>query len=137
MRSPVANGSSVPVWPVLAPVRRRSAATTANDEGPAGLSTSATPTGLSALGGTGAVAHERLPEELDDLLDRRLRREARRLPVTSAPLLACDRRHVHLVVARPQRDPARGSFVPRRLADERHHLRALDGAHVGDDHHRE
>src|SRR5581483_12204334 len=133
MRSPVANGSSVPVWPVLAPVRRRSAATSANDEGPAGLSTSATPTGLSALGGTAAVAHERLPEELDDLLDRRIRGEARRLPMTAAALLARDRRHVDLVVARAQRDPADRALVPRRLANERNHLRALDSAQGVDD----
>ena len=49
---PVANGSSVPAWPVRAPVRRRTSATIANDEGPAGLSTRTIPLGSSALDGT-------------------------------------------------------------------------------------
>src|SRR5262249_218292 len=50
-RSPVANGSSVPVWPARAPVRFRNSRTIANDEGPAGLSTSTIPDGRSARGG--------------------------------------------------------------------------------------
>ena len=44
-RSPVANGSSVPAWPVRALVFRRVAATMANDVGPAGLSTRMIPLG--------------------------------------------------------------------------------------------
>src|SRR5438552_19125601 len=81
--SPVANGSSVPAWPVRARVRRRNAATTANDEGPAGLSTSAMPTGLSALGGI-RREHELPAQEVDDLADRPLGREAGRLAVSAA-----------------------------------------------------
>src|SRR5438105_2502083 len=132
--SPVANGSSVPVWPVRAPVRRRSAATSANDDGPAGLSTKATPTGLRALGtGTGCVADERAAEERDQLVDRLLRGEAGRLRMATAALLAGDRRHVDLVMTRTQRDAARRPFVAWRLADERDHLRALDRAQVVDD----
>src|SRR5439155_18489887 len=65
-RSPVANGSSVPACPVRAPVDRRICATIAKDDGPAGLSTSATPAGSSARGGT--LAHEPLADALDDLL---------------------------------------------------------------------
>src|SRR5579871_366128 len=137
--SPVANGSSVPVWPVRAPVRRRSAATRANDDGPAGLSSSTTPTGVLAFGtGTGAVVtHELAPEELDDLLDRLLGREARGLRMAAPAPLARDRRDVDLVVARAQRDAPRRPFVPRRLADQRDHLRPFDRAQVVDDPFRE
>src|SRR3989440_13050591 len=100
--NPVANGSSVPAWPVRARVRRRSAATIAKDEGPAGLSTSATPTGLRLLGGGSRAPvlgreHEFAVQEVDDLADRALRREAGCLPVTAPVRLPGDRRHVHLV----------------------------------------
>ena len=49
--SPVANGSSVPAWPVLAPVRRRTSATTANDERPGGLVDEEDPGRLEPRGG--------------------------------------------------------------------------------------
>src|SRR4051812_48378159 len=88
-RSPVANGSSVPACPVRAPVRRRMAATSANEEGPAGLSTSATPAGLSARGGIrsalgGRLGGELAPDEVDDLRHGQLGREPRRLAVAAA-----------------------------------------------------
>src|SRR6516165_1226438 len=135
---PVAKGSRVPVWPVRARVRRRSWPTSAKDEGPAGLSTRAAPTGLSARGGIRGLRAGRLdegvPDELGDLLERPLRREARRLPVAAAAGAAGDRRDVDLVVARAQRDPARRAVAGhRRLADQRDHLRALDRAQVVDD----
>src|SRR5207248_6185264 len=101
-RSPVANGSSVPAWPVLAPVTRRICATMANDDGPAGLSTSATPAGSSARGGT--LVQEPLADELGDLLDRFLAREPGGLPVPAALEESRDRRHVELVDARAERD---------------------------------
>src|SRR5215210_8814581 len=93
---PVAKGSRVPAWPVRARVRRRSAATIANDDGPAGLSARTIPTGLSARGGIGTTCvrsgerlaggrpHERAVEELDDLRQLVLARESRGLPVASA-----------------------------------------------------
>src|SRR6476646_1480859 len=78
--NPVAKGSRVPVCPVRAPVVRRSAPTMANEDGPAGLSTSAAPTGLSALGGIPSRGPGRggepAADERDDLRDRQLRREA-------------------------------------------------------------
>src|SRR5690242_16679104 len=100
----------------------------ANEDGPAGLSTKATPTALRALGGNELAA-----DELDDLVDRRLGREARRLAVPASSGLGRDRRDVDLVVARAQRDAARRPFAARRLADERDHLRSLDGPQVVDD----
>ena len=47
---PVANGSSVPAWPVRAPVRRRISATTRTTTGPAGLSTRMMPVGSRPRG---------------------------------------------------------------------------------------
>src|SRR5262249_36000443 len=98
----------------------------ANEEGPAGLSTSAIPTGLRARG-IDTARHERklAADEVDDLPDRPLGGEARRLAMTAAARLAGDRRHVDLVVTRPQRDPARRPLVALRLADERDHLGAI------------
>src|SRR5258705_12464100 len=100
-----------------------------NDDGPAGLSTSAIPTGLSALG-TGTVRDQRVlvAEELDDLADRLLGGEAGGLAVPSTPHLACDRRDIDLVVARAQRDPGGWAFVPRRRANEGGPLPAPDRA---------
>src|SRR5437899_8974813 len=94
--SPVANGSSVPAWPVRARVRRRRAATSANDDGPAGLSTSAMPTGLRARGGirAGRREHELAAKEVDDVADRALRRESGGLSMTASARLARDRRDV-------------------------------------------
>src|SRR5438477_10758649 len=102
--SPVANGSSVPACPVRAPVRRRSSATSANDDGPAGLSTRTIPAGLRARGGIRRSQlvgreHELAVDELDDLRDRLLAREPRCLPVPAAARLAGDRRDVDLVSA--------------------------------------
>src|SRR5262245_46133483 len=129
--SPVANGSSVPAWPVRAPVTLRICATIANDDGPAGLSTSATPAGSSARGGT--LGEESLADELGDLLHRLLAREAGGLPVPAALEEARDRRDVELVDARAQRYAPRRAAVARRLADQHGELRALDSAQVVDD----
>src|SRR5437763_12098732 len=99
-RRPVANGSRVPAWPVFAPVMRRICATIANDDGPAGLSTSATPAGSSARGGT--LGEESPADGLGDLVDRLLGREPGGLRVAAAAEQARDRRHVELVDARAQ-----------------------------------
>src|SRR5579871_767426 len=104
IKRPEANGSSVPVWPVRACVRRRSSATRANEDGPGGSSSSATPTGLEARGGTsasGARGRDELAvDELDDLLERQLAREPGRLDMPAAVRLASDRRDVQVVRAR-------------------------------------
>src|SRR3954454_17789132 len=113
--SPVANGSSVPACPVFAPVTRRICATIANDDGPAGLSTSATPAGSSARDGT--LVQEGLADDLGDVLDRFLARGAGSLPISPALEQSGDCRHVELVDARAQRDAARRAAVARRLAD--------------------
>src|SRR5436305_12518483 len=130
-RSPVANGSSVPACPVLAPVTRRICATIANDDGPAGLSTSATPAGSSARGGT--LRDESLTDHLGDLVDRLLARESRGLRVAAAVEQPRDHRDVELVDARTQRDPARRAAVARGLPDQDGELGAFDRAQVVDD----
>src|SRR5438132_10892717 len=124
---PVANGSSVPAWPVRAPVRCRTPATIANEDGPAGLSTRIRPLGLRPRGGT---REELALDEIGDLLDRIVAREARCLAVTAAPRLARDRGNIELVVARAQADAARP--VPR-LTDQSGHVRALDHPQVVND----
>ena len=67
--------------------------------------------GSTARGGTSAPAaaagEELAADELDDLLERPLAREARRLPVAAAARLARDRRDVDLVAARAERDAVR------------------------------
>src|SRR5262245_20833362 len=126
--SPVANGSSVPACPVRAPVRRRTSATTAKEDGPSGLSIRKIPLGSSARGGTKLAV-----DELGDLLDRRVAGKPGRLAVTAAVRLARDRGDVELVVRGPEAHPPTRALTPRRLADQRRHLRALDGAQVVDD----
>src|SRR5947199_6675167 len=120
-KRPVANGSSVPVWPVRAPVRRRSSATSAKDDRPAGLSTRTTPTGLAARDGIRTFVRrgdERAADEVDDLVDRLLAREPRRLTVAAAALLPGDRGDVDLVLARTKRDPVRRAVRSRRLSNQ-------------------
>src|SRR5206468_2022018 len=116
------------------PVRRRSSATSANELGPAGLSTSTSPAGLSARGGIGCDSvGEAAAQCLGDLRDRLLARESRRLAVAAAAELTRDRGDIELVDARAQRDAARRALQARRLADQGGHVRALDGAQVVDD----
>src|SRR5207237_1599674 len=129
--SPVANGSGGARCPVRAPLTRRISAPIAKAEGPAGLSTSATPAGSSARGRTlGAVS---LSHELCEGVDRRIAREPGRLPVPAAPEHARDRRDVELVDARTERDAAGRAVVARRLTDQCGELGALDCAQVVDD----
>src|SRR5207247_4305114 len=127
---PVAKGSSVPAWPVRAPVRRRTSATIANEDGPAGLSTRIRPLGLRARGST---REELALDEVGDLLDRSVAREPGRLAVTPTPRLARDRGDVELVVARAEADATRRPVRARRLADQGRHIGALDGPQVIDD----
>src|SRR4051794_25839293 len=134
--NPVANGSSVPAWPVRAPVRRRSSATIANELGPAGLSARTMPAGLSARGGTRrrrVSGREFASHEGGDLLDRRLAGEARSLTVASAARLPRDRRDIELVDARAKRHAPRRPAVARRLADQHGEPSAFDRAEVVDD----
>src|SRR5262249_12855603 len=130
-RSPVAKGSSVPAWPVRAPVMRRICATIANDDGPAGLSTSATPAGSSARGGT--LRDEGLTDALGDLVDRGLAREAGRLAVAAAAEPPGDLGDVELVDAGPERHAPRRTGVARRLAAEHGELVAFHRAQEVDD----
>ena len=90
-KSPLANGSSVPACPVLALVLARISRMTANEDGPGGLSTRISPVGLSARGGTMSALSRGLgrscelaPDELDQLVERKLARESRRLPVAAS-----------------------------------------------------
>src|SRR5581483_5915035 len=127
-RSPVANVSSVPAWPVRAPVRRRIPAITWNDDGPAGLSTRISPAGLSPRGGIGELG----ADELDDLVDRLVAGEAGR-PLVAAPVpLPGDRGDVEGVARRAHRDSTQRPVRHRRLADGHRQLDALDGAELVD-----
>src|SRR5215510_9548064 len=125
--SPVANGSSVPAWPVRAPVRRRTSATTANDDGPSGLSIRNSPLGSSARGGTKLAV-----DEVGDLLDGVVAREARGLPVATAAGLARDRRDVELIDRGPEAHAPKRSVASWRLADQGDHLGALCAQVVDD-----
>src|SRR3954453_20606232 len=129
--SPVAKGSSVPAWPVFAPVTRRICATIVNDDGPAGLSTSATPDGSSARGGT--LREEPLADGLGDLVEGLLGGEARGLPVAAAAEEPGDHRHGELVHAPAQRALVRRAALARRLADEHRELGAVHGTEIVDD----
>src|SRR5207249_549442 len=125
---PVANGSSVPACPARARVRSRRRLTIANDDCPAGLSTRTSPVGLSARGGTGPG--ELPADELNELLDRLVAREAGRLRVPTASTLARDRRDVELVARGAQADPPRRVRRLGRLPNRRRHLGAVDRAQV-------
>src|SRR6185437_5913632 len=127
-RRPVANGSSVPAWPVRARVRRRIAAITWNDDGPAGLSTRKSPDGSSARGGIGELA----ADELDDLLDRLVAREAGRASMPAAAPLAGDRGDVQGVRRRAHRDATRSARRLGRFTDGHRQLDAVDLAQLVD-----
>ena len=88
-------------------MRLRTPATTAKEDGPAGLSIRKTPLGLRARGGT-----ELAVDEVGDLLDGSVARKPRRLAVATPARLPGDRRHVELVVRGAQAHPA-----DRSLAD--------------------
>src|ERR687898_2683696 len=79
------------------------------------------------------LGEELAPDELRDLLDRRLAREPGRLLVPAAAALPRDRRDVEVLRRRPQADATSGTVLGGWLADERGDLRAFDGAEVVDD----
>src|SRR4051812_43675690 len=119
---PDAKGSSVPAWPVRAPVRLRICAITWNDEGPAGLSTSRSPLGRSARGGT-----RELPAgELDDLFDALVGRESGRALVAAAAAPTGHDRYVEGVDRGAHRDAPGRPVRDGRLADRHRELDALD-----------
>src|SRR6476660_1204917 len=128
--NPVAKGSRVPAWPVRAPVRRRTEATIAKEDGPAGLSTRNSPLGLRPRGGT----REKLaPDELGDLFNRVVAREARRLAMSPAAGLPGDRGNVELVVARAKADPSLRPVGARRLTNQGRHVGAFNRTKGVDD----
>src|SRR5947207_6796377 len=129
--SPVANGSSVPAWPVRAPVNLRICATTAKEDGPLGLSTSATPAGSSARGGT--LNEEAFANLLDDLLQGQIRREAGGLAMSTASEPPRYRRDVELVDARAKRALVRLRRCVQLLPDQHRELCSFDGTQVVDD----
>src|SRR5206468_1437901 len=76
---------------------------------------------------------ERAADEVDDLVDRLLAREPRRLTVAAAALLPGDRGDVDLVLARTKRDPVRRAVRSRRLSNQSHQLGARNLTQVVDD----
>src|SRR5450759_3431262 len=121
--SPVANGSSVPAWPVrMPPNERRTAATTSWEVSPAGLSIKRTPSigrgqPVGWADGSSGERRSRVPvgrdvqlrgdggaQERDQLIQLERGREDRRAAVPAAPLRSGDDRYVDVVVGRPQRD---------------------------------
>src|SRR5207244_813300 len=101
-------------------------ATTANDDGPRGLSTSATPAGSSARGGT--LGEEAFADLLDDLLQREIRGEAGGLAVSAASEATRDRRDVELVDARAERALVCLRPLGQLLPDQHRKLGPFDGA---------
>src|SRR5581483_9517166 len=128
--SPVANGSSVPAWPVLAPRSLRTRATTSWEVAPRGLSTSSTP----GPGGS-AVTRDELAtapglelrldlgaEDLDQLRVREVGGESGGPRVAAPAVLAGDLGHVDPADRRAEADLARGPPAIRSIADHRRHL---------------
>src|SRR5258708_25827359 len=91
-RTPVASGSRVPPWPILAALKtRRTAPTAAAEDRPAGLSSTTHPSTLSPLRllaiGNDVAPDRGIAQRLVDaarLTERRARNEA---PLTGAPQL--------------------------------------------------
>ena len=119
-------------------------ATTANEDGPAGLSTSTRPDVVCAPTGrqsrrrpwsarVGRLLEELAADEVDDLLRRGLAREPGGLTVAAAAALAGDGGDVDALRAGAQADAPRGAVLRRRLADEGDDLGALDRAQEVDD----
>src|SRR5262245_150209 len=104
---------------------------TANEDGPRGLSTSATPAGSSARGGT--LLEEAFADLLDDFGQRQIGGEAGGLAMSTSAEAAGDRRDVELVDARAQGPLVRRRISTELLADEHRQFCPFDGAQVVDD----
>src|SRR3954454_16644690 len=137
-RSPVANGSSVPAWPVFCLRSRRTRATMSWDVTPASLSTSRTPgSGASAVTPrTLRGAQLRLDlgaEDVKELLVREVCGEAGCAVMPSATMPLSDRGDVDSASRRPQAHLAGERSAVGLVADHRRHLGALQRPHVVDD----
>src|SRR5438874_1830465 len=119
---PIFTAEAAGIGSSTSPRRRASAPSTSAREGPACRSTTS-PSGSPVVVGD---ERELTADEVDDVADRPLRGEARGLPVAAASCLTGDRGDVDLVVAGAERDAAGGPLVPRRLANQCHHLRTFD-----------
>src|SRR5262245_54092507 len=96
IRSPVANGSSVPACPTFPPRSRRTRSTRSCEVIPAGLSQIRMP----AAAGSELLA-DLLTQQLDQLGVSEVGRETRRPLVPAAAVLASDRRDIDGPVRRP------------------------------------
>src|SRR3954466_3194414 len=135
---PVANGSSVPAWPVFCPRSRRTRATTSWEVMPACLSASSTPGSAASavMPRTLRRAQLRLhlgAEDLQELVVRLVGREAGGTRVAAAPVALSDRGDVDRARRRAQAHLARVHAAIALVADHRGHLGALERPHVVDD----
>ncbi len=136
---PVANGSSVPAWPVFAPGARTHAGDDGEGRRPRRLVDEDHAGRLERLrdGHQPAwlpfAAHERVDDPARDLVHREVGREPGGPLVAAAAEAARDRGHVDALRVRAQRALAGGVRAGRELADERDELGAVDGAQVVDD----
>src|SRR6266481_5341593 len=129
-KTPVAVGSSVPVWPTRLTLNRPfTRRTTSNEVGPLGLLTTTTPlrSGIQGLQGQRDLGR-------DAGLDRglvALDRAPGRVPVAAAAEPLRDGGHVH-VAARAEADPP-GARPVLGLAEGGGHLHAVDRSRVVDE----